>query len=110
MVSFSSFHPLSVAICLALPALAWPLASHAGLAQAVDMGCYNCHGDHRRGDAPSFEQIAEKYAGHKGDAAAEQKLVDKWRKGQWLQHIDAHERVSLETAQALFHWLVEGAK
>jgi cytochrome c551/c552 len=106
----SSLRHLATVILLALPALAWPLAGHAGLAQAVDMGCYNCHGDHRRGDAPSFEQIAKKYAGHKGDAAAEQKLIDQWRQGEWLQHIDAHERVSPETAQALLHWLVEGAK
>ncbi|MDI1272786.1 c-type cytochrome [Polaromonas sp.] len=91
-------------------ALALPMAGHAGSALAVDMGCYSCHGAYPRGEAPGFEQLAGKYAGLKGDASAEQKRVDKWRQGEWLEHIDAHERVSPETARVLFHWLVEGAK
>jgi cytochrome c551/c552 len=90
--------------------LAVPMASQAGSALAVDMGCYNCHGAYRRGEAPAFEQLAAKFAGLKGDAASEQKQMDKWRQGEWLEHIDAHERISPETARALFHWLVEGAK
>jgi cytochrome c551/c552 len=95
---------------LLLAVLALPLAGQAASPSAIDMGCYNCHGAYRRGEAPSFEQLAAKFGGHKGDAAAEQRLADKWRKGQWLEHIDAHERVGPETARALFHWLVEGAK
>ncbi|MDO9115919.1 MAG: hypothetical protein Q7U63_19245 [Polaromonas sp.] len=43
-------------------------------------------------------------------SAAEQRLADKLRQGEWLEHIDAHDRLSPETARALIHWLVEGAK
>ena len=95
---------------LFLAALALPLAGQAASPSAVDMGCYNCHGAYPRGEAPRFPQIAAKYAERKPDTAAEQRLADKLRQGEWLEHIDAHERLSPETARALIHWLVEGAK
>ena len=93
-----------------LAALGAPLASHASWQRAVDMGCYNCHGDHPRGKAPRFERLAARLAGRARDAAAEQRLFDEFRHGEWLEHVDAHERVSAETARTLIRWLLEGAK
>ena len=94
-----------------LAAASWlPLASHASLPLASDMGCYNCHGSYPRGDAPTFERLAQEYAPRKGDATAEQRALDKFRQGELLEHIPAHERVTPETAQQLIHWLFEGAK
>ena len=111
MVMFSRiFDSRFAAAGLCLAALALPLAGQAASPSAVDMGCYNCHGAYPRGEAPGFPQIAAKYAERKPDAAAEQRLADKLRQGEWLEHIAAHERLSPDTARALIHWLVEGAK
>jgi cytochrome c len=87
-----------------------PVASQASSQLATDMGCTNCHGAYPRGGAPSFERLAERYSKHKGDPAAEARAVDHWRTGEWLEHVDAHERPTPETAKVLMHWLVEGAK
>jgi cytochrome c551/c552 len=107
---FRTFASPCAAAGLFFAALALPLAGQAAAPSAVDMGCYNCHGAYPRGEAPHFPQIAARYAERKPDAATEQRLADKLRQGEWLEHIDAHERLSPETARALIHWLVEGAK
>lgn len=80
----------------------WQLAS--------DKGCTNCHGAFRRGDAPSFERLSAKLAKLKGDLAAEQRFVAEYQAGEMFNHVDTHERLSAESAKALIHWLVEGAK
>jgi len=54
--------------------------------------------------------MAARLAGRAGDAAAEQRLFDEFRHGELLEHVDAHERVSAETARTLIRWLFEGAK
>jgi cytochrome c551/c552 len=95
-----------------LVALLWPLAVQASSQLASDKGCYNCHGVNLRGDAPSFERLASRLSRYKADPNpdAEQKWVDKFRAGESFQHIDAHERLTPESARALVHWLVEGGK
>ena len=93
-----------------LMTVALPLAARASSSLAVDQGCYSCHGANLRGDAPGFERLAAKLAKFKNDPAAEQKFVEKYRTGEMLEHIDAHERVSPESAKALIHWLVQGGQ
>jgi len=93
-----------------LLAVAWPLAANASAQLAVDHGCYNCHGPNLRGEAPSMERLAQRLSKYKGDSAAQQKFVDKYRAGEMFGHIDAHERLSPESAMALVHWLAEGGK
>ena len=93
-----------------LAALVWPLAAQSSSALALDKGCYSCHGAVLRGEAPGFERLAVKLSKYKGDLTAEQKFVDKYRAGQMLERIDAHERLSPESARTLIHWLVEGAR
>ncbi len=90
--------------------LAAPLASQASSSQAVEMGCYNCHGSPLRADAPSFERLAARFEKRRGDAAAEQHAVEELLRGEPLRHIPAHEHLSPETAQRLIHWLFDGAK
>jgi cytochrome c len=90
-------------------AMLFPWAAQASSQLAVDKGCYNCHGAHLRGEAPSFERLAAKLGKYKGDLAAEQKTVNKLLVGETLEHIDAHERLTPASAQVLVHWLVEGA-
>ncbi len=97
---------------------AWVLAlglgmasgAQANLAMATQYGCTNCHGAQPRGEAPGFERLAGKLAKYKGDDAALVQKVAKYRTGAPLEHIDAHERISAETATALLRWLADGAK
>ena len=82
----------------------------ASSALAVDKGCYNCHGAYPRGDAPSFERLSSRLSRYKGDASGEGKFVNQYLAGEMFQHIEAHERLTPESAGILIHWLVEGAK
>lgn len=93
-----------------LIAIAWPLAAQASSQLASDKGCYNCHGAYVRGEAPGFERLASKLSKYKDDPGAEEKFVNKYLTGEMFQHIDAHERLSPESAKALLHWLIEGGK
>lgn len=97
-------------VCLAGLALATPLSSQAGAALAVEMGCYNCHGTPTRADAPGFDRLAAKFEKRRGDPAAEAHVVDELRRGEPLQPIPVHERLSPETAHLLVRWLFDGAK
>ena len=105
-----ALHSKIICASALLLAVAWPLAANASAQLAVDHGCYNCHGPNLRGEAPSMERLAEKLSKYKGDSAAQQKFVDKYRAGEMFGHIDAHERLSPESAMALVHWLAEGGK
>jgi cytochrome c len=111
------FHPersgvLHFAGLMALGLAAVLLSSRPALASsqlALDKGCYKCHGSPPRKNTPTFAELASRYANHRGDAAAERTLVDKLRRGSFLGHIDAHERLSQEDAQRLIRWIIDGA-
>jgi len=104
-------HPLKIILANALLlTLVSPMAAQASAALAVEHGCINCHGLYLRDEAPNFERTSSRLAKYKGDAVAEQKFVESFRTGQMFGHIDAHERLSAESAKALIHWLVEGAR
>jgi len=105
-----ALHSKIICASALLLAVAWPLVANASAQLAVDHGCYNCHGPNLRGEAPSMERLAERLSKYKGDSAAQQKFVDKYRAGEMFGHIDAHERLSPESAMALVHWLAEGGK
>ena len=90
-------------------AMVWPLAAQASSQQALDKGCFSCHGANLRGEAPSFERLASKLAKLKGNPAAEQQFVSEFQAGEILNHIPVHERLSPASAKALVHWLVDGA-
>ncbi len=103
-----------------LPRLAWagtlllalglPFAAQASSQIAIDKGCYSCHGPNLRDEAPNLQRLAGRLSKYKGDPDAEQKFVGKYLAGEMFGHIDAHERLSPESAKVLIHWLVEGAK
>jgi len=100
-------NPAAIAIaCLMVPVCAPTFAS---MPMAADYGCVNCHGAYPRGELPSLEQLAGKMAKYKGDDAALAQKVAKYRTGEPLEHIDAHERLSTEAATRLLRWLAEGA-
>ncbi|MDD5332855.1 MAG: hypothetical protein PHS32_03835 [Rhodoferax sp.] len=86
------------------------LAAQASSQLAADKGCYACHGAYRRADAPAFDSLSRRLGRLKGNPAAEKDFVEKYNQGEFLEHIEAHERISRESASLLIHWLVEGAK
>lgn len=106
---YSIQHCITLAGTL-LVATGWPLTAQSSPQLAIDKGCYNCHGSYLRGDAPSIERLSIKLSKYKGDQVAEQKFVAKYLTGEMFQHIDAHERLTTESAKVLIHWLVESAK
>jgi cytochrome c len=75
---------------------------------ALDKGCYKCHGNPPQKRAPTFAELASRYAKHRNNAGAESALVEKLRQGTFFGHIDAHERLSQEDAQRLIRWIIEG--
>jgi cytochrome c551/c552 len=95
---------------LTLLTTGFAVTAQASAQLAVDQGCFSCHGANLRGEAPTFDRLAGKLAKYKGDAAAQARFVAKYRSGEPLERIDAHERLSQETATALVLWLAEGAK
>lgn len=105
-----SLHLKATVIHALLLILALPLAAQASSALAVDHGCDNCHGLYLREEAPNFERLSTRLSKLKGDLPAQLKFVDKFQAGEMFGHIDAHERLSPESAKALVHWLAEGAK
>jgi cytochrome c len=76
---------------------------------AFDKGCYNCHGEPPRRQAPTFAQLAAASARWRDDAAAQARLADRLRSGGLLGHIDAHERLTPDEALRLVRWIAEGA-
>lgn len=97
----------------AVLAVAWLSAGTAAQASermAADYGCFNCHGAHPRGEAPTLAQLADKMAKYKGDDAGLAQKVAKYRTGEALEHVDAHERLSVDAATTLLHWLANGAQ
>ncbi len=86
------------------------LPAQASSQLALDKGCYNCHGEPPRRNAPGMAQLAADYARYRGQADAPRRLADKLREGGLFAHIAAHERLSQDECEALMRWIIEGAK
>lgn len=76
---------------------------------AFEKGCYSCHGNPPRRNAPTFEQLAADYARYRGQAEAPRKLAEKLRAGGLFSHIAAHERIDPAECEALMRWIIDGA-
>jgi cytochrome c len=102
-----TYSGLLLAACLAL----WPaLPAQASAQLALDKGCYGCHGEPPRRNAPGFAQLAVDYARYRGQADAARQLADKLRAGGLFGHIAAHERISQAECEALMRWIIDGAR
>ena len=77
---------------------------------ALQQGCFSCHGNPPRGKAPTFPDLANKYARYRSEPGAEAKLADRLHKAPLFGGIDAHERLSQEDAQMLLRWIIQGAR
>lgn len=86
------------------------MPAQASAQLALEKGCYGCHGDPPRRNAPSFAQLAADYARYRGQADAARKLADKLREGGLFGHIAAHERISQAECETLMRWIIDGAK
>jgi len=90
--------------------LAWATAGvWASSSLALEQGCFSCHGDPPRANAPTFPQLAAHYARYRGESEAEIKLADKLRESHLFGSISAHARLSEENARTLMRWLIQGA-
>jgi cytochrome c len=90
--------------------LAAALPAQASSQLALDKGCYSCHGEPPRRNAPSMAQLAADYARYRSQADAPRQLADKLRAGGLFAHIAAHERLSPEDCETLMRWIIDGAK
>lgn len=99
-----------VAWSLSAAAMLQPGITFASSQLALDKGCYKCHGNPPKKKAPTFAELASRYARHRNNAGAESALVEKLRQGTFFGHIDAHERLSQEDAQRLIRWIIEGGR
>lgn len=95
--------------CALLPAHAQGGSATSGAQLASDKGCYNCHGDPPKKKAPTFAALAKDYAQYQGHPEQEAALAEKLRTGSFFGHIDAHERLSADTALALVRWIIRGS-
>ena len=77
---------------------------------ALDKGCFTCHGDPPKKNAPTFDQLAKDFARYQGHPEQEIKLGDKLREGHIFGGIQAHENLSADSARALVRWIIEGAR
>lgn len=90
-----------------------PVAAHATAQLALDKGCYSCHGNPPRKNAPSFDKLAADYAKYKNSPSmpsTEAELAGKLREGHIFGGIQAHEHLSEESALLLIHWIIQGAR
>lgn len=95
--------------CAALVAIAsCSVSAHANAQLALDKGCYSCHGTPPKKGVPTFGQIAADYARYRDTPSAEIQLAEKLRQGHLFGGVQAHQRLSEETARALVRWLISG--
>jgi len=81
-----------------------------GMALARRAGCIACHAVDARVVGPSFREVASRY---RGDADAPARLVAKLRtggSGVWGSVPMPPQQVSIAEAQAVLHWILDGAK
>lgn len=98
-----------LALLAAAAPISSPAATSSGAQLASDQGCYNCHGDPPKKKAPTFAALAKDYAQYQGHPEQEAALAEKLRTGSFFGHIDAHERLSADTALALVRWIIRGS-
>lgn len=88
---------------------AGPTLALASEQLALEQGCFVCHGQPARKNAPSFAQLANSYAPYQGKPEMAQALADKLRRPPLFGGISAHEHLSEASALALIQWLIDGA-
>jgi cytochrome c len=77
---------------------------------ALDKGCYSCHGNPPRKNAPTFNQLTKDYAKYQGQTDAAVALAEKLHKEHVFGGIKAHEQLTPENALQLVRWIIDGAK
>ena len=85
-------------------------AANASAQLALDKGCFSCHGNPPKKNAPTFDALARDYARYQGQTAMEIKLADELREGHIFGGVQAHEQLSAESARALVRWIIQGAR
>jgi cytochrome c len=76
---------------------------------ALEKGCFTCHGNPPKKNAPTFKQLATAYAKYQGQSDAAARLANELTKGHIFGGIKAHETLTPESALLLIHWIIAGA-
>ena len=84
--------------------------AQAGAQLAMEKGCFNCHGNPPRKNAPPFTALAQDYARYQGQPDREIKLANHLRQARVFGGIEARERLSDDSARLLVRWIIQGAK
>jgi cytochrome c551/c552 len=71
-------------------------------------GCMNCHAD-TEFDAPTWPELAAKYAQYQGQADAARIQGQKLRKGELFTKIKAHQKLTPTAATNLMQWIIDGS-
>ncbi len=102
--------PAETAPAEAAPAEAAPVsagAAAAGEALAKDKNCLACHKTDAKLVGPSYQDVAEKYAGQEGAADMLAEKIQKGGSGVWGPiPMPANPQVSTEEAQQLAEWVL----
>ncbi len=87
-------HKSYLKTCLAITIAAFCFSAHAEVdvdaakALAKENGCFRCHGTDKDKDGPAWNKVAAKY---KGDAKAQEKLLQHLSSGRNVKFADGHE-------------------
>ena len=79
-------------------------------ALALDKGCYSCHSNPPRKNAPTFDQLAKDYAKYQGQTVTAVTLAEKLHQEHIFGGVKAHEQLTQENALQLIRWIIDGAK
>ncbi len=99
-----------VALAVLIGGFACADIAQASAQLALDKGCFACHGDPPKKNAPTFDQLAKDFARYQGQTEQELKLAEKLREGHIFGGIQAHENLSVENARSLVRWIIQGAR
>lgn len=84
----------SLKACFAITVAAFCFSAHAEVdvdaakALAKENGCFRCHGTDKDKDSPAWNKVSAKY---KGDAKAQEKLLQHLASGKNVKFADGHE-------------------
>lgn len=84
-------------------------AAQAQESLALEKGCYTCHGNPPKKNAPTFQQLATAYVKYQSQPDAAARLAKELTKGHIFGGINAHETLTQESALLLIHWIIAGA-
>lgn len=99
-------HSLIIAVCCALSASAF--AAEPAPAALKDSGCLSCHAATQKVVGPSYQSVAQKYAGQADAVADLVAAVQNGSKGKWGRiAMPAHRELAASDIEAMVRWILK---